>query len=112
MLFACEPCSEGPRDEQSAMPLIRFNEHYLVQDGVRFLMTEDGERQVACRVSHGALHDLATKVGFSGSDGDIFETYRNLIEQAASDVYDADGPTDEHGRFLVTSEALIEASRR
>jgi hypothetical protein len=22
------------------MPLIRFNEHYLVQDGVRFLMTE------------------------------------------------------------------------
>jgi hypothetical protein len=89
------------------MPLIRFNEHYLVQDGVRFLMTEDGERPVACRVSHGALHDLATKVGFSGSDGDIFETYRNLIEQAASDVYDADGPTDEHGRFLVTSEALV-----
>ena len=31
------------------MPLIRFNEHYLVQDGVRFLMTEDGERPVACR---------------------------------------------------------------
>jgi Protein of unknown function (DUF1488) len=94
------------------MPLIRFNEHYLVQDGVRFLMTEDGERPVACRVSRGALHDLATKVGFSGSDDDIFETYRNLIEQAASDVYDADGPTDEHGRFLVTSEALIEAARR
>jgi len=23
-----------------------------------------------------------------------------------------DGPTDEHGRFLVTSEALIEAARR
>jgi hypothetical protein len=42
------------------MPLIRFNEHYLVQDGVRFLMTEDGEPPVACRVSHGALHDLAT----------------------------------------------------
>jgi hypothetical protein len=94
------------------MPLIRFNEHYLVQDGVRFLMTEDGERPVACRVSHGALQDLATKVSFSGSDGDIFETYRNLVEQAASDVYDADGPTDEHGRFLVTSEGLIEAARR
>ena len=94
------------------MPLIRFNEHYIVQDGIRFLMTEDGVRPVACRVSRGALHDLATKVGFSGSDDDIFETYRNLIEQAASDVYDADGPTDEHGRFLVTSEALIEAARR
>ena len=75
-------------------------------------MTEDGERLVACRVSHGALHDLVTKVGFSDSNGDIFETYRNLIEQAASDVYDVDGPTDEDGRFLVTSEALIEASRR
>jgi Protein of unknown function (DUF1488) len=92
------------------MPLIRFDEHYLVQDGVRFLMTEDGERPVACRVSHGALHDLAAKVGFHGSDDDIFETYRNLIEQAASDVYDADGPTDEHGRFLVTSEALTKGT--
>jgi hypothetical protein len=59
------------------MPLIRFNEHYLVQDGVRFLMTEDGERPVACRVSRGALHDLAAKVGFHGSDDDIFETYRS-----------------------------------
>jgi hypothetical protein len=97
---------------QPEMPLIRFNEHYLVQDGVRFLMTEDGKRPVACRVSHGALHDLAAKVGFPGSDDDIFETYRNLIEQAASDVYDADGPTDEDGRFLVTSEALIEGARR
>jgi hypothetical protein len=57
-------------------------------------------------VSRGALRDLATKVGFSGSDADIFETYRNLIEQAASDVYDADGPTDEHGRFLVIEAAL------
>ena len=36
----------------------------------------------------------------------FFEAYRELIEGVASDAYDAEGPFNDHGRILVTSEAL------
>ena len=35
-----------------------------------------------------------------------------MIEQIASDAYDADGPFDDHGRVLVTSEALMGITHR
>jgi hypothetical protein len=35
-----------------------------------------------------------------------------MIEQIASDAYDADGPFDDHGRVLVTSEALTRITHR
>jgi hypothetical protein len=46
-----------------------------------------------------------------GTDADVFAAYRELIEQLASDAYDAEGPLDDHGRILVTSEALARVTR-
>ena len=48
---------------------------------------------------------------FSGTDGAAFEAYRELIEQVASDAYDAAGPFDDNGRVLVTPEALARVTR-
>jgi hypothetical protein len=93
------------------MPLTRLKDEYLEQDGVRFLMEDQDGSTVACRVSHEALRDHADRVHFSESDGAVFQAYRELIEQAASDAYDAEGPFDDHGRVLVTSEALARVTR-
>jgi Protein of unknown function (DUF1488) len=89
--------------------LTRLKDEYLEQDGVRFLMED--ETTVACRVSHEALRDLAERMHFSGTDGAVFEAYRELIEEVASEAYDAEGPFDAHGRVLVTSEALARVTR-
>ena len=94
------------------MPLTRLKHEYLEQDGVRFLMEDQDGSTVACRVSHEALRDHADRVHFSGTDGAVFEAYRELIESVASDAYDAEGPFDDHGRILVTSEALARVLSR
>jgi hypothetical protein len=47
----------------------------------------------------------------SGSDSEVFETNRELIEDLASDAFDAEGPFDRHGRVLVTSEAIARVTR-
>ena len=62
-------------------------------------------------MSHEALRDQADRVHFSGTDGAVFEAHRELIEGVASDAYDAEGPFDDHGRILVTSEALARVTR-
>jgi Protein of unknown function (DUF1488) len=93
------------------MPLTRLKEEYLEQDGVRFLMEDEDGSAVACKVSHETLRDHADRLHLSGRDGVIFETYRELIEQVASDAYDAAGPCDMDGRILVTSEALARVMR-
>jgi hypothetical protein len=41
----------------------------------------------------------------------FFDAYRELIEEVASEAHDAEGPFDEHGRILVTSEALTRVTR-
>jgi hypothetical protein len=64
------------------MPLTRLNDEYLERDDVRFLMNEDGA-VIACRVSHEALRDHADRLHFTGTDGAVFETYRELIEDIA-----------------------------
>ena len=69
------------------------------------------ERPVLCRVSHEALRDLATRVHFEGPDEKVFEAYRELIEQVASDAYDAGTSVDDAGLVLVTSEALARVGR-
>jgi hypothetical protein len=48
----------------------------------------------------------------SGADEKVFETYRELIEQVASDAYDARTSVDDAGLVLVTSEALARVGRR
>jgi Protein of unknown function (DUF1488) len=74
------------------------------------MVDEDGTT-VACRVSHEALRDHADRVHFSGTNGAVFEACRELIEEIASAAYDAEGPFDDHGRVLVTSEALARITR-
>lgn len=74
-------------------------------------MTEDGIDLVPCRVSHEALQDHAQRVGLATTDGPVFEAYRELIEDVASEAFDAGGPLDEQGRVLVTSEALARVTR-
>jgi Protein of unknown function (DUF1488) len=97
--------------QEIAVALTRLKDEYLEQDGVRFLMEDETGNTVACRVSHEALRDHAERMHFSGTDGAIFEAYRELIEDVASEAYDAEGPFDEHGRVLVTSEALARVTR-
>jgi len=47
----------------------------------------------------------------SGTDSAVFQAYRELIEELASDAFDAEGPFDNHGRVLVTSGALTRITR-
>jgi uncharacterized protein DUF1488 len=94
------------------MSLVRLKDEYLEQqDGVRFLMADELGNTVACKVSHEALRAHAERVHFAGNDSAVFQAYRELIEELASDAFDAEGPFDNHGRVLVTSEALARIMR-
>ena len=93
------------------MPLTRLKNEFLEEDGVRFVMADEVGNTVACRVTHEALRDHAGRVHLSGSDSAVFETYRELIEDLASEAFDAEGPFDHHGRVLVTSEAIARVTR-
>ena len=93
------------------MPLTRLKNEYLEQDGIRFLMADEVENTVTCRVSHEALRDHAERVHLSGTDSAVFEAYRELIEDLASEAFDAEGPFDQHGRILITSEAIARITR-
>jgi Protein of unknown function (DUF1488) len=85
------------------VPLTRLKNEFLEEDGVRFLMADEVGNTVACRVSHEALRDHAERTHLSVSDREVFEAYRELIEDLASEAFDAEGPFDQHGRVLVTS---------
>jgi|GEM_PF-545012 hypothetical protein len=94
------------------MPLVRLKDEYLEQeDGVRFLMADELGNAVACKVSHEALRAHAERSHASGTDSAVFQAYRELIEELASDAFDAEGPFDNHGRVLVTSGALTRITR-
>ena len=93
------------------MPLTRLKNEYMEQDGVQFLMQEEEGGTVACSVSHEALRDHAERVHLASNDAAVFEAYRELIEQVASDAYDAEGPFDDNGRVLANSEALARVTR-
>jgi hypothetical protein len=93
------------------VPLTRLEDQYLEQNGVRFLMQDEDGNTVPCRVSHEALRDHADRLHLPGTDAQIFEAYRESIERAASDAFDADGPFDDDGRVLVTSEELSRITR-
>ena len=93
------------------MPLTRLRDQYLEQDGVRFLMADEVGNTVACRVTHEALRDHAERMHLSGTDSAVFEAYRELIEDIAGEAFDAEGPFDENGRVLVTSEAIARVTR-
>ena len=69
------------------MPLTRLNNEYLEQEGIRFLMADEVGNTVTCRVSHEALRDHAERVHLSGTDSAVFEAYRELIEDLASEAF-------------------------
>ncbi len=73
------------------MPLERLEDDHRVTTGpgVEFWMADEVGSLVFCRVSHEALRDLAARVHFEGTDDKVFEAYRELIEQVASDTFDA-----------------------
>jgi hypothetical protein len=79
------------------MPLSRLKEEYLEEDGVRFLMADEIGNAVTCRVTHEALRDHADRMHLSGTDSAVFGAYRELIENIASEAFDAEGPFDTHG---------------
>ena len=60
---------------------------------------------------HEALRDHAGRVHLDAEDDKVFEAYRELIEQVASDAYDTGAKVDDAGCVLVTSEALDRVSR-
>jgi hypothetical protein len=74
-------------------------------------MADETGNTVSCKVSHEALRDLGARLHMSGSDGIVFNAYREIIEQVASDAFDAEDPFDTSGRVLVTSEALARVMR-
>ncbi len=94
------------------MPLTRFEAEYLVaREGITFMMADEGGNAVHCLVSHKALRDLADRLSLREAGADLFETYRELIEQVASDAYDAEAPLDSAGRVVVPSEAIARVMR-
>ena len=96
------------------MPLTRLdNDDYRPSTwhGVKFWMADEDGHPVLCRVSHEALVDHAGRTHFEGADKEIFEAYREIIEQIASDAFDADAGVDDDGAILVISEALDRVGR-
>ena len=89
------------------MPLKRLKNQFLEGDGVRFAMRDDA-MLVRCVVPHEALRLLASLGEAHGTDGDVFEAYRDLVERLASEAYDADAPFDRRGRIVVTRRAIEE----
>ena len=87
------------------MPLTRMKDDYTISDGVKFWMADEG-RPVLCRVTREALRDHADRIRLNVADDKVFEAYRELIEQVASDAYDAGTSVDDAGLVLVISEAL------
>ena len=79
--------------------------------GVKFWMADEAGSLVFCRISHDALRDHAKRAHFEGTDDKVFEAYQELLEQLASDAFDA-GKADEAGCVHVTKEALNCAPRR
>jgi hypothetical protein len=97
-----------------AMPLTQLDDgdyRPSTWHGVKFWMADDERHPMLCRVSHEALDDHANRVQFQGTDIEIFKAYREIIEQIASDAYDADAGVDDEGCILVTSEALDRVGR-
>jgi hypothetical protein len=69
---------------RAAVPLTRLKDEYLEQNGVRFLMQDEDGNTVPCRVGHEALRDHADRLHLPGTDAEIFEAYRELIERIAA----------------------------
>ena len=94
------------------MPLKRLKNDHRVTTwrGVEFWMADEAGSLVFCRISREALRDQANRTHIEGTDDKVFEVYQDLLEQVASDVFDADA-IDQAGCVLVTKEALDRVGR-
>ena len=63
------------------MPLTRMKDDYIISDGVKFWMADEG-RPVLCRVTHEALRDHADRVRLNVADEKVFEAYRELMNRS------------------------------
>jgi Protein of unknown function (DUF1488) len=95
------------------MPLKRLQRDHRVTTwrGVEFWMADEAGSLVFCRISHDALRDHAKRAHFEGTDDTVFEAYQELLEQLASDAFDA-GKADDAGCVHVTKDAFNRAPRR
>lgn len=95
------------------MPLERLDDDHRTSThrGIKFWMSDENGGLVFCRVSHGALQDHANRNHITAADNEIFEAFRELIEQVASDAFDAEIGVDEAGCVVVTKEALDRVGR-
>ena len=93
------------------MPLKRLKNDHRVTTwrGVEFWMADEEGSLVFCRISHEALRDQAKRTHFEGTDDKVFEVYQDLLEQVASDAFDADA-INEAGCVIVTKGALDRVS--
>jgi hypothetical protein len=94
------------------MPLRRLEADHRVTTwrGVEFWRADEAGSLVFCRISHEALRDQAKRTHLEGADDKVFEAYQELLEQVASDAFDADA-SDDAGCILVTKEALDRVGR-
>lgn len=81
-----------------AMPLTRLKEPYIIADGIHFSMRDDEGNIVVCRVTHEALRDHADRQHHASADDAVFMAYRELIEDIASEAFDAGGPSESGPR--------------
>jgi Protein of unknown function (DUF1488) len=89
------------------MPLKRLLHDHRITTwrGVEFWMADEAGSLVFCRIKREALRHQANRTHFEGTDDKVFEAYQDLLEQVASDAFDADA-SDEAGCVFVTKEAL------
>ena len=94
------------------MPLERLENSYRVMSlrGVEFWMADETGTFVFCRITREALRFQAKRSHFDGNDNKVFEVYQDLLEQVASDAFDA-AACNEAGCVIVTKEALYKISR-
>jgi hypothetical protein len=107
--FGAEPATGST----GAMHLKRLDDDHQTSShrGIEFWMSDENGGLVFCRVSHEALQDHANRNHITAADNEIFEAFRELIEQVASDAFDAEIGVDEAGCVVVTKEALDRVGR-
>ena len=96
------------------MPLERGKDEVLISiDGVTFLMT-DGGTEVPCRASEELLRDKFGSNGERGGNDAAFRLNRELIEQAASNKYDAGelAPHSDARVIVVTLDMASSLSKK
>jgi hypothetical protein len=90
------------------MPAPQISDHFTQSAQAKIVMTKQLQKLI--RVFDFIRSNTGRNSGRRNKE--VFESYRELIEDLASKAFDAEGPFDRHGRVLVTSEAIARVTRR